>query len=142
MQSPQVHLRPLTVADIPTVTALWRSCEGVGMSESDDPVHLSAFLARNPGMSSVAIADGGVVGAVLSGHDGRRGFLYHLAVHPAARRRGIGRQLVDETLRGLRAAGILKCQIVVFQVNEDAKRFWLRLGWTPRDDLHAFSKVL
>jgi len=142
MQNPRVQLRPLTVADIPTVLALWRSCEGVGMSESDAPVHLATFLARNPGMSWTAVAEGGVVGAVLSGHDGRRGFLYHLAVHPTARRMGIGRQLVDEALRGLKSVGILKCQIVVFQVNDDARRFWSRLGWTLREDLYAYSKAL
>ena len=105
------RLRVMTPADYDAVIALWRGCEGIGLTESDTRPAIAAYLARNPDMSFVAEAGGRLVGAVLGGHDGRRGYLHHLAVDPAWRRRGLGRELTDAVLARLRAEGMLTSAI-------------------------------
>ena len=98
--------RGMAIADYAEVNALWRATEGLGLSESDEREPIAANLDRNPGMSFVAVNGDCIVGAVLGGHDGRRGYLHHLAVTPGWRRRGIGRALVETSLAQLKAAGI------------------------------------
>ena len=121
--------------DYDEVLALWQRCEGVGLSPSDSREGVRSFLLRNPGLSLVARQDERIVGAVLCGHDGRRGYLYHLAVDSPWRRQGLGQALVEACLSRLAAAGILKATIVVFTHNQDGQRFWSRLGWKQRADL-------
>ena len=140
---PAYRLRDFVLADYDTVLALWRSCAGIGLNESDTREAMAAFLIRNPSLSLVATAkDGAIVGAVLGGHDGRRGYLHHLAVAPAHRGRGLGRRLVDETLARLRRHGIQKCSIFLFADNAAGRAFWLREGWTAREDLVVVQKVI
>lgn len=124
------------------VLSLWRSCEGVGLSEADSREGIQAYLERNPGMSFVARIDGRLAGAVLCGHDGRRGYIHHLAVHPNYRKMGIGRLLVQECLDALRRAGIAKCHGMVFRDNGDAIAFWKTAGWTVREDIHLVSMAI
>jgi N-acetylglutamate synthase len=142
MDAADLELRAMTSADILPALALWGGCEGVGLSDSDDPEQVTAFLHRNPGLSWVAVRGEEVVGAVLAGHDGRRGFLYHLAVRADERRAGLGRSLVAHAIAGLREQGLLKCQIVVFSANTEGNQFWARLGWQRRDDLKVYSVFL
>jgi putative acetyltransferase len=96
-----IEIRPFTMVAYDRVLALWQQCEGVGLSEADSRESIQAYLSRNPGMSFIATGDGAVVGAVLCGHDGRRGYIHHLAVHPQSRRRSVGRRLVEQCLRAL-----------------------------------------
>ena len=130
----------MTIKDYEAVTALWRSTEGIGLSEADSRDNIRSYLERNPGLSSVARQGGEVVGALLCGHDGRRGFLHHLAVQEEHRRLGLGRMLVEMSLRHLAQAGIMKCHLFVFQENEAAKGFWQKLGWNRRLDIGIMSK--
>jgi putative acetyltransferase len=140
---PPYRLRDFVLTDYDTVLALWRSCEGIGLSESDTRDAIAAFLVRNPGLSLVATdTDGVIVGAVLGGHDGRRGYLHHLAVLPAHRGRGLGRALVDETLARLRRLGIQKCNIFLYAHNAAGRAFWLREGWSAREDLVVVQKAI
>jgi ribosomal protein S18 acetylase RimI-like enzyme len=132
-------VRALTNEDHDGLLALWRRSPGVGLSAADGPGAIRRYLERNPGMSFIARADGRVVGAVLCGHDGRRGFLHHLAVDPAHQGRGLGRDLVQRCLAALRAEGIDKCHLFVKRTNEPAVRFWRRSGWHERDDLWMYS---
>jgi ribosomal protein S18 acetylase RimI-like enzyme len=97
------------------------------------------FLARNPGLSFVALDSGELVGAVLCGHDGRRGYVHHLAVAERCRRRGLGTRLLDRGLDALRDAGIGKCHEFVFHASPFAELFWQRRGWERRDDLLMYS---
>lgn len=132
------RLRPFVAADYDAVFALWRGTEGIGLGDSDTREAITAYLTRNPGMSAVAVtADAAetIVGAVLCGHDGRRGTIHHLAVAPAYRRRGVARALVDRSLSRLNEAGILKCNIFVWNDNDEGAAFWKREGWAPRGDL-------
>jgi len=136
------RLRTMTPADYGEVIALWRACEGIGLTEADTPDAIGAYLERNPGMSFVAEAGGRIVGAVLGGHDGRRGYLHHLAVQPAWRRRGLGRALTDAVLARLRAAGMGKCNLFLYGTNETGRAFWTKHGWDSRGDLVLMQKKL
>lgn len=132
-------VRHFRVEDYDAVVALWRRTEGVGLSESDTRSAVAAYLRRNPRLSFIAWKDGRIIGAVLCGHDGRRGYLHHLAVAKRHRRRGIGRQLVNACLSQLRALGIHKCNIFVFADNAHGIRFWKRIGWNFRADLRMLQ---
>ena len=124
------------------VVELWRRCEGIGLSGADSPENIGAYLRRNPGMSFVAIGGGEVVGAALSGHDGRRGYIHHLAVRPQWRGHGVGRELVDRCLQALAEAGIQKCHLFIYADNEEGMAFWRSVGWRPREELVVVSKNL
>jgi len=136
------QLLVMTLADHDEVIDLWRATEGIGLTVSDERAAIGAYLARNPGMSFVAVADGRIVGAVLGGHDGRRGYLHHLAVTPAWRHCGIGRALVEASLARLKAAGMLKCNLFLYAHNESGRVFWEKHGWAAREDLVLVQKTL
>ena len=143
MPTPSPTLRPLTLADYAAVLDLWQKTEGLHIGESDTPEAIAAFLQRNPGLSQVAtLATGKIVGAVLCGHDGRRGYLHHLAVTPAQRQQGIGRALVDRCLALLRAQGITRCNILLITSNTLGQAFWQREGWKLREDVRLVQKIL
>src|SRR5277367_5545202 len=125
------HVRAMDINDYQRVVALWARSEGVGLGESDSQEGVAAFLRRNPGLSAVAESScGEIVGAVLCGHDGRRGYLHHLAVDVAYRGRGIGRRLVAHCFSGLANAKIPKCNIFVFRESPAAVAFWTHNGWS------------
>lgn len=141
MHAAEYRFRPLVVADYDEVRALWERSTGIGLNESDTREAITSFLDRNPGLSRVALApDGTLAGAVLSGHDGRRGYLHHLAVDEKHRRRGLGSRLVEQALQYLRALGIPKTNIYLFADNADGRAFWLREGWSVRDDLVVLQR--
>lgn len=130
-------LVPMTAADYDEVLALWRQSEGVGAAESHQEFEM--YLARNPGLSVVAREQGRIVGAVLCGHDGRRGYLYHLAVAASHRGQGIGRAIVQHCLDQLRKVGVRRCTIFLLVDNHEGEKFWRRLGFRERTDLKAFA---
>jgi putative acetyltransferase len=132
-------VRPFRVKDCDAVIALWRRTEGVGLNESDTRRAIAAYLRRNPRLSFVAEKDGQIIGAVLCGHDGRRGYLHHLAVSKRHRRRGIGLQLVNACLAKLRKAGIQKCNIFIFADNAAGMKFWAHTGWSLRTELRLMQ---
>lgn len=134
-----MNIRPLRGADFDVVRALWAATEGLGVGPGDSPESMARFLERNPGLSLVAEEGGAVVASVLCGHDGRRGFIYRLAVAPEHRRRGLAAELVRRSLEGLKGAGIERCLLFVQTENEGAKRFWEKLGARLRSDLVGYS---
>lgn len=136
-----VRIRPMTADDYDAVLALWRSTPGVGVGVGDDRESLAGYFARNPGLSLVAVRGEALVGAVLCGHDGRRGSIEHLAVLPSERGRGLGRELVRRCLAGLAGAGIGKCNIVVYGSNGDGLAFWRAAGWSTREDLVLMQRT-
>lgn len=138
----ELAIRTMTAADYDAVLALWRATEGIGLSAADERGPIEAYLARNPGMSRVAFRGSALVGAVLCGHDGRRGYVHHLAVAPSERGRGLGRRLMDEVLGELARAGIGKANIVVYGANTDGQAFWRATGWAPRDDLILMQRAI
>ena len=132
-------IRAMEIEDYEHVLALWEASEGVGLSSADTERSIAVFLERNPGLSQVAHRQGQLVGAVLCGHDGRRGFIHHLAVSKVCRREGIGSALVARCLDGLQECGIQKCHIFVFAANSEAMVFWDRMGWAKREELAVMS---
>jgi N-acetylglutamate synthase len=134
-----VIVRYFLIEDYNAVIALWRHTEGVGLNESDTRRAIAAYLRRNPRLSFVAERDGRIIGAVLCGHDGRRGYLHHLAVARQYRQRGIGRQLVDACLAKLRRTGIQKCNIFIFANNGAGRRYWAHTGWKLRTELRVMQ---
>ena len=137
-----VLIRPMSMKDYIAVRDLWETCEGVGLSDADQPEPLSAYLVRNPEMSFVAQKDDAIVGAALCGHDGRRGYLNHLVVSPDHRYQGIARRLVAHCLAALQSAGIAKCHLFIFTFNQDGQNFWQKIGWKLRGDLTVASHTL
>lgn len=137
-----MDIREMTPQDYDAVYALWEQTEGVGLSAADSRERITRYLERNPGHSFVAVDGAAVVGAVLCGHDGRRGYLHHLAVVPAYRRQGVGRQLVERVLAALQKAGIDKCHLFVFRTNAPALAFWQANGWQVRTELQLLSRNL
>jgi len=135
-----ITISPFTIEAYDRVIALWQQTEGIGLSSADSRENIQAYLARNPGMSFVAQRGGEVVAAVLGGHDGRRGYIHHLAVRPDCRRQGLGRTLVDRCLSALQQAGIQKSHLFIFNTNDDGLQFWEKTGWTRRADISVMSK--
>lgn len=121
---------------------LWRRSEGIVLRCADERDALERYLERNPGLSQIALEDGRLVGAVLCGHDGRRGYLYHLAVAKNRRLCGIGSELVNRCLKQLERQGIEKAHIDVVSENSNAEAFWSKLGWYKRGDLIRYSSEL
>lgn len=140
MELTEIITRELVVADYDRLLALWRSVEGLEICEGDSSEEIGVFLRRNPGLSRVAEENGQMAGAALCGHDGRRGWIYHLAVAPAFRRRGVGRLLLEGCVSGLRGAGIKRAIILVAGDNSLGQEFWLRNGWENIDGAMAMGR--
>ena len=139
----EVTVRSMTTEDYPAVKALWQSIRGFGIRSIDDSEEgVGRFLARNPGISVVAEQDGAIVGAILCGHDGRRGCLYHVCVHKDYRRHGIGRAMVVRAMEELKKEQISKVSLIAFSVNDIGNAFWNTIGWTRRLDLNYYDFVL
>jgi ribosomal protein S18 acetylase RimI-like enzyme len=128
-------------ADYDGAFALWQITEGLTLREADSRAAIVAYLQQNRGLSFVAREGGALVGAVLAGSDGRRGYLQHLAVARAYRGQGIGRALAERAVHSLREIGIAKCHLMVRRDNSAAKSFWQHLGWQLRDEIELMSHV-
>jgi ribosomal protein S18 acetylase RimI-like enzyme len=137
-----VTTRAFVMADYDEAIALWTGVEGVEVCEGDSREEIAEYLQRNPGLSRVAEADGKIVGAALCGHDGRRGWIYHLAVASTHRRLKVGQALLDTCVNGLRNAGLKRAIILVAGDNPAGHEFWLRNGWEDIDRAVAMTREL
>lgn len=135
----QPEIRAFVPADYDAVMAIWKDAEGVTLREVDAREPLTSYLGLHRGLCFVATAEGRIVGAVLCGTDGRRGYLNHLAVAAEYRRRGIGRRLAEACIAGLSARGIEKCHLMVKADNPQGRAFWAHLGWSDRSDIRLMS---
>lgn len=138
-----IRIRPMTEEDYAGVYRLWTSIDGFGIRSIDDSAEgVSRFLRRNPDMSMVAVDGARVVGAILCGHDGRRGCFYHVCVDIAYRKQGIGKEMAVACMRALQAEQINKVSLIAFKSNEVGNRFWRSVGWTFREDLNYYDFTL
>lgn len=135
-------LRSFEVSDYDAAFALWTATPGMGLGGGDSREGITALLARNPGLSVAVIDDGILVGTALVAHDGRRGFIYHLAVAGEFRGRGLGRAMVERALERFREAGLTRCHIVVYSHNEQGRAFWRHMGFRERPDILTCSHDL
>lgn len=125
------------------VYELWLSCRGMGLNNLDDSEQgINKFLQRNPDTCFVALQDEKVVGVIMAGSDGRRGYIYHAAVNSLYRKRGIATALVETVMQAMKNIGINKVALVVFEHNEGGNKFWERLGFTERNDLVYRNKAI
>ena len=133
----------MSIDDYNSVYNLWLSCSGMGLNDLDDSEEgIRKFLERNPETCFVAENDGMVIGVIIAGNDGRRGYIYHTAVNPLFRGRGTGRKLVESAMNALKEAGINKVALVVFGRNKDGNEFWEKMGFTVREDLTYRNKTI
>lgn len=137
-----IDIREFTMHDYAAAIALWRQSEGISVGESDSPERIERYLQRNQGLSFVAYEGTRLMGAVLCGHDGRRGYLNHLAVAHDSRGSGIGSRLASLCLDRLKDCGITRCHLFVQKENVAATAFWNRVGWRERIDLVMMSRDL
>ncbi len=137
-----IEIRPFTMDLYDDIFSLWRKCEGVGLGESDSKKSIEKYLKRNPGLSFAALKKDKIVGAVLAGHGGYRGYLHHLAVRPDCRRQGIARLLANACLEQLKQENIAKCHLFLFKTNDTGKKFWEAAGWSQREDLKVVSALI
>lgn len=143
MTEEQLIIRVMTMDDYEEVHNLWMGIHGFGIRSIDDSKEgISRFIRRNPTTSMVAEVDGQIVGAILGGHDGRRGCLYHVCVKEEFRKHGIGQKMVRVCLAALQEEHINKVNLIAFQKNEVGNRFWQGLGWTFREDVNYYECVL
>ena len=133
------HLDPMTPADYPEVMTLWQRSSGLTLREADSQTAIAAYLARNPGLSFVAREQDVLLGAILVGTDGRRGYLQHLTVAEAARGRGMGKALLAAAIDALQKVGIGKTHLMVHADNDSAMAFYRHLGWEDRQAIRLFS---
>jgi len=137
----EIKIRKMGIGDYDSVIYLWKNTEGIGLSEADTKDNILQFLLRNPRLSFVADKDNEIIGAVLCGNDGRRGYVHHLAVKKEYQFKGLGKAMIQNCLKKLSSIGIGKCHLFVFRENEDGIKFWDHTGWHTRVDLRVMSKL-
>ncbi len=136
-------IRSMEIEDYEEVYELWRKINGFAMRSLDDSkAGIERFLKRNPGISVVATEKGKITGAILCGHDGRRGCMYHVCVDPDYRLKGIGKEMVIFAMNALETESISKVSLIAFTENDVGNAFWKRIGWTKRDDLNYYDFVI
>lgn len=121
---------------------LWRSIPGVGLNEADEQENIKAYLLRNPEQSFICESDGRIIGTIMCGNDGRRAFIYHLAVSPEYWHRGIATELVRLVIETQKSLGISKCVLFILNENEAGKNFWTHLGFSTPQEAGTMAKSI
>jgi len=138
-----MKIREMVKEDYDKVRELWMTIHGFAIRSMDDSREgVERFLERNPGCSVVAVEDERVVGAILCGHDGRRGCLYHVCVAEEHRLKGIGKAMVIHCMNALKEQKINKVSLIAFTKNDIGNAFWKQIGWTKREDLNYYDFTL
>lgn len=133
-------IREMTINDYEQMIALWKGIEGLALSDADSRDNIDRYINRNKGLCYVYEQDHRIAGTILCGHDGRRGYIYHVAVHPDYRNQRIGNKLVQTGLEKLRNEGIDKCHLFVIEDNVVGNDFWAAVGWDKRSGFYIYSK--
>lgn len=136
-------IKKMSIDDYQSLILMWQNTPNMGLRSLDDSSEgISAFLRRNPNSNFVAYEDDRLVGAILCGHDGRRGYIYHTVVMPEYQCRGIATELVDRAVNALKEEGITRVCLNVMEINEQGKAFWINRGWEKKDFLGFYSKSI
>lgn len=138
-----MEIRRMVISDYSEIYDLWMSCKGMGLNNIDDSKNgIDIFLKRNPETCFVAVEQERIIGVIMAGNDGRRGYIYHTAVMPTHRNQGIATKLVDFATKALFNLGIAEVALVVFDKNKTGNAFWEKQGFTVRNDLVYRNKSL
>ena len=141
----EYQIRPVTIDDYDAIFDLWSSTEQSrrALNPVDDSREgIARYLERNPRTCLAAVTGDRIIGVILTGHDGRRGMIHHLCVHPDFRRMGIAARLVSAAEEALKRVGIQKVFGLVFKDNETANAFWEKQGYSLRTNLNYRNKSL
>ncbi|MCP4876653.1 MAG: GNAT family N-acetyltransferase [Gammaproteobacteria bacterium] len=133
--------RNLQISDYDEVMQLWRNCDGISLRDADSRRSVAGYLSRNPGLSYVAVADAEIVATLMAGHDGRRGYIQHLAVDDGLREQGVASRLLQLCLDALKSEGIVKSHVHVLSSNQMGLAFWRGRGWTHRAEIEMYSFI-
>ena len=136
-----MHYRKLQISDHEDLILLWQNCDGISLRDADSRQGMQRYLERNPGLSFVAEADRRIVASLMAGHDGRRGYIQHLAVDPEQRKQGIAGRLLELCLQALLDQGVAKSHVHVVNSNQLGRDFWSRRGWVHRDEIEMYSFI-
>ena len=131
--------RTMHPSDYEQALQLWQSLPGMGLSSADEKENILDFLQKNPSTCFVTLKDGNLIGTILGGSDGRRGYIYHLAVQQCEQNKGLGKKLMELCLNEFRKSDIQKCHIFVISDNAEGIAFWEKVGWQLRDDILVMS---
>lgn len=118
---------------------MWQITSKRALTQADQKSEIEKYLKRNKDMSQVAVIDEKIVGTVLAGHDGRRGFIHHMAVMPQYRRQGIAHAMAQKAIEKITEDGIEKTHIFCYENNFTGQSFWKNFGFVKRDDIYVFS---
>jgi ribosomal protein S18 acetylase RimI-like enzyme len=135
-----VTVRTFVEHDREVVIALWEAC-GLTRPWNDPGRDIDRKIAVDPSLLLVAELDGAVVGAVMAGYDGHRGWINYLAAAPAVQRAGIGAALMREAERRLAALGCPKVNLQIRRDNHGVADFYARLGYLD-DEVISLGKRL
>jgi len=127
--------------DYKELTDLWSGFTGNTMTGADSMEDFEKFLDMNADYCFSAFEKACLIGSVMAGSDGRRGYIYHLAVDGSQQGKGTGRKLMETAENALRDAGIEKAHLFIYTDNT-AIEFYEKTGWHRRSDIAVMSKVL
>ena len=134
-------IRTMNIDDYDAVIKLMQQTPGISLRDADSQLNTARYLERNPGHSFVALSDQNIVGCIMSGHDGRRGYVQHLVVHADYRKQGIAGTLLRRCLAALAEIGIHKSHIDVLKDNLSGAAYWRNQGWQLRSDIDRYSFI-
>ena len=138
-----MNFRLMQISDYDSIYNLWINTPGMGLNSVDDSKEgIEKFLKRNPATCFVAEEDSKIVGVIMAGNDGRRGYIYHTAVLPVFRGKHVAKTLVENAMAALEKEGITKVALVVFEKNQNGNGFWEKIGFTVRNDLIYRNKTI
>lgn len=136
-----INIRVMSIEDYDEIYNLWINTPGMGLNSTDDSKKgIEKYIKRNPTSSFVADCDGKIIGVIMAGHDGRRGYIHHTAVLPDYRNQGVAKKLVNSAIEALDKEGINKVALVAFKKNDLGNAFWESMGFVERDDLFYRNK--
>lgn len=139
-----MHIRAMTEKDFDVVRIIWTK-SGIELSASDDPEELLRMITRNPKYCFVLEHEeyeSTLIGAVLGGFDGRRGWIHHLAVLPEYQKKGYGKMLLNKVITAFENDKIVKIKLEVLESNKKVLDFYERQGWDLRPEITTMSMNL
>ena len=145
MEKTDYMIKQVTIDDYDDLFELWNSTEQSrrALNPVDDSREgIERYLKRNPNTCFAAVHGNRIIGVILTGHDGRRGIIHHMCVHPDYRRMGIAAHLVSLAEEALKKESIQKVFGLVFTDNATANLFWEKQGYSLRTNLNYRNKSL
>jgi len=137
----EVLIRKFKISDYDQVINLWQLCQLPLKPEGrDSRWQLEQQIKLDQIIFLVAEKEGKVIGTVLASHDGRKGWINRLAVHPDARRQGLGTQLVKKAEEELEKQGLNLLAALIEEENSASRELFVRLGYEPHSEIIYFSK--